>query len=124
LFTQNKMEKELLIDNYDEEEGMVARFLLTKFKCGFCREQKKAIKMPNLKLPINKRIQEKDCMHWERWGVKLEPIMDKFEGSGLEGYPHLFFTKFGIEQGVQLEPAERFLTETYLNKFLEDEFVY
>lgn len=117
------MIQNLMIDKPDNLN--VARFLLVKFKCPFCRDFEKAIKMINLKLPIERRIQIIDCMHWERYGIQLEPIMRKFEKDGLnDGYPLCFITKEGIEQGLILEPTTPDILKSYLNKFLEEEFKF
>lgn len=116
------MKQELLIEKPNSTD--VARFLLVRFKCPYCREFQKAIKLINLRLPVNRRIKIVDCMHWENYRVKLEPIMDKFSSKLFSGYPLCFITKEGIEQGIILEPSDADMLKTYLNKFLEEEFIY
>lgn len=116
------MIKNLLIEK--ENNLKVARFLLVRMGCSRCREFQKALKQINLRLPVNKRIQIIDCMHWENHGVKLELIMDKFSDKEFSGYPLCFLTKEGIEQGIILEPDDSEILKIYLNKFLEDEFIY
>ncbi|HEY0090073.1 MAG TPA: hypothetical protein VGB37_14600 [Candidatus Lokiarchaeia archaeon] len=117
------MKKELFMDKPSKLN--VARFLLVKFGCPYCRNFQKSIQLINLRLPIDKRIKVVDCMYWERYGVQLEPIMKKFEKDGLnEGYPLCFLTKDGIENGITLEPSSPEMLKAYLNKFLEEEFIY
>lgn len=106
-----------------KQEISVARFLLIRFKCPHCREFVKAIKLRNLRLPVDRRIEIIDCFAWEDYGVKLEAIMDKFEELG-EGYPLCFLTKEGINRGIILQPANPDILKTYLDKFLEDEFIF
>ena len=105
-----------------KQEPSVSRFLLVKFKCPNCREFVKAIKLINLKLPVDRRIEIIDFFAWEEYGVELEPIMRKFKELE-EGFPLCFLTKEGINIGILLQPASPETLKIYLNKFFEDEYL-
>lgn len=104
-------------------EPSVTRFLLVKFKCPNCREFIKAIKLINLRLPVDRRIEIIDFFAWEDYGVELEPIMKKFKEELEEGYPICFLTKEGINQGIILQPASPSILKIYLNEFFKEEFL-
>lgn len=92
------------------------RYLLVKRGCPYCLDFAKAVRIINMKLSMEKRIQIIDCWLWEEYGVKLEPIMDKFKKDGLaEGFPFCFI------DGLIVEPAPTDVLKVYLTKLLEED---
>ncbi len=97
---------------------MENRFLLVRSGCPHCREFLKAIRIVNLKLPLEKKIKIIDCAEWENYGIIIEPVMEKFEKDGLkEGYPLCFI------DGIIIEPAPKDVLKVYVEKLLEEDLI-
>jgi len=94
---------------------MNTRYLLTRSGCEHCLEFIKAIKLINIKLAIDKKIQIIDCGSWEDNLVDLEPIMKKFSSELKEGYPVCYI------DGILIQPSPPDILKTYITKLVEDD---
>lgn len=84
-----------------------------------CREWIRAVNKINLKLPLNKQIQIKDCWEQEEFGITDTGLMRKFDKEGLrEGYP------FAYISGAISGPASAIQLVEFLKSFLKDEFLF
>lgn len=95
----------------------MANYLMTRRGCPHCRAFIKAIKLINIKLPVEKRIQIVDCFAWENYGIELEPIMRKFSKELKEGYPICYIN------GILVEPSPPDVLKAYISKLLEEDLI-
>ena len=61
--------------------------LFEKSSCPYCRKLIVPTESINLNIPTKKRLRNVDCLNYEMWGMKDEPIMSLFN---FDSYPTLF----------------------------------
>lgn len=94
---------------------MKERYLLVKNGCPHCREFRKAIRLINLFLPIDAKIQEIECSSWENYGIMINPIMSKFEKHGFNGYPYC------IIDGIVVEPSSPEIIKAHIKSLVSED---
>ncbi len=90
------------------------RILITKRGCKKCRVSIKLAHWINLKLPFDKRIIIIDNYQYESMGLKLFPIVDRFD---YDDYPY-----WNLD-GVEIVGGNKEVLKPLLKSFFESEFI-
>lgn len=96
----------------------MARILIIKSNCPFCRDAVRTIEWINMKLPIQSRIKIYDQIMWEEFGLMQNKIANKFtEEDGFSGYPFL------VLDSIVIEPCQKELLKPFLETYFQEEFI-
>jgi len=94
------------------------RVLLYKQGCPACLEYLRVVPKINLRLPIGKKIELKDCSEWENFGLRSHPIMDKFNDEDFQDYPLLYLDGILIIGIAWAEQLKIFLETRFKEEFI------